>query len=221
MVVYVFPRSSSPVFPPSRPSTPVSVRLLSTSASPLLPCTQVHQYHLSRFHICAWSCILLLIKVLMHFPFEFLKKERKKTKLKYKWRVAAAAAKSLQSCPTLCDPIDGSPPGSPVPGILQARILEWVAISFSKNEGLVDLQINVYISFLKYPSAVKEKELQESWRSWLPCTQFSSLYKGLSLRNLCNLSCPLLGVKCWRGWRGLEEAKSLFSASVSSPTSTA
>ena len=44
---------------------------------------------------------------------------------------AATAAKSLQSCPTLCDPIDGSPPGSPVPGILQARILEWVAISFS------------------------------------------------------------------------------------------
>ena len=42
-----------------------------------------------------------------------------------------AAAKSLQSCPTLYDPIDGSPPGSPVPGILQARTLEWVAISFS------------------------------------------------------------------------------------------
>ena len=44
---------------------------------------------------------------------------------------AAAATKSLQSCPTLCDPIDGSPPGYPVPGILQARSLEWVAISFS------------------------------------------------------------------------------------------
>ena len=44
---------------------------------------------------------------------------------------AAAAAKSLQSCLTLCDPIDGSPPGSPVPGILKARTLEWVAISFS------------------------------------------------------------------------------------------
>ena len=44
---------------------------------------------------------------------------------------AAAAAKSLQSCPTLCDPRDGSPPGFPVPGILQARTLEWVAISFS------------------------------------------------------------------------------------------
>ena len=47
-----------------------------------------------------------------------------------RWTVAAAA-KSLQSCPTLCDPIDVSPRGSPVPGILQARILEWVAISFS------------------------------------------------------------------------------------------
>ena len=45
--------------------------------------------------------------------------------------VCAAAAKSRQSCPTLCDPIDGGPPGSPVPGILQARTLEWVAISFS------------------------------------------------------------------------------------------
>ena len=45
--------------------------------------------------------------------------------------LSAAAAKSLQSCLTLCDPIDGSPPGSPVPGILQARTLEWVAIPFS------------------------------------------------------------------------------------------
>ena len=44
---------------------------------------------------------------------------------------AADAAKSLQSCPTLCDPIDSSPPGSPIPGILQARTLEWVTISFS------------------------------------------------------------------------------------------
>ena len=46
------------------------------------------------------------------------------------YAAAAAAAKSLQPCPTLCDPIDGSPPGSPIPGILQARTLEWVAISF-------------------------------------------------------------------------------------------
>ena len=49
----------------------------------------------------------------------------------YTAAAAAAAAKSLQSCPTVCDPIDGSPPGSPIPGILQARTLEWVAISFS------------------------------------------------------------------------------------------
>ena len=46
-------------------------------------------------------------------------------------KLATAAAKSLQSCLTLCDPIDGSPPGSAIPGILQARTLEWVAISFS------------------------------------------------------------------------------------------
>ena len=51
--------------------------------------------------------------------------------IKHAAAAAAAAAKSLQSCPTLCDPIDGSPPGSPAPGILQARTLEWVAISFS------------------------------------------------------------------------------------------
>ena len=47
-----------------------------------------------------------------------------------------AAAKSLLSCPTLCDPIDGSPPGSPVPGILQARTLEWIAVSFSNASKL-------------------------------------------------------------------------------------
>ena len=52
-------------------------------------------------------------------------------KSEYICKAAAAAAKSLQSCPTLCDPIDGSPPGSAVPGILQARTLEWVVISFS------------------------------------------------------------------------------------------
>ena len=52
-----------------------------------------------------------------------------------KIRCLAAAAKSLQSCPTLCDPIDGSPPGSSVPGILQARTLEWVDISFSRRLG--------------------------------------------------------------------------------------
>ena len=57
------------------------------------------------------------------------------------WELAAAAAKSLQLCPTLRDPIDGSPPGSPVPGILQARPLEWVAISFSSAKREVKVKL--------------------------------------------------------------------------------
>ena len=63
--------------------------------------------------LCAYSCMAVCHEYIMALA-----------------PTAAAAAKSLQSCPTLCDPIDGSPPGSPVPGILQARTLEWVAISF-------------------------------------------------------------------------------------------
>ena len=55
------------------------------------------------------------------------------------FKICYAAAKSLQSCLTLCDPIDGNPPGSPIPGILKARTLEWVAISFSNK---------IYINFL-------------------------------------------------------------------------
>ena len=66
----------------------------------------------------------------------------------------AAAAKSPQSCPTLCDPIDGSPPGCPIPGILQARTLEWVAISFS--------------SVWKWK--VKEKSLSRVWLLAAPWT---------------------------------------------------
>ena len=57
--------------------------------------------------------------------------------LTFRSPAATAAAKSLQSCPILCDPIDGSPPGSPVPGIFQARTLEWVAISFSFSSGVL------------------------------------------------------------------------------------
>ena len=67
----------------------------------------------------------LTFRSLIHFEFIFVYGVRKCS------AAAAAAAKLLQSCPTLCDPIDGSPPGSPIPGILQARTLEWVAISFS------------------------------------------------------------------------------------------
>ena len=60
-----------------------------------------------------------------------MQRHRGKAELAAAAAAAAAAAKSIQSCPTLCDPIDCGPPGSPVPGILQARTLEWVAISFS------------------------------------------------------------------------------------------
>ena len=67
---------------------------------------------------------------------------------------AAAAAESLQSCPTLCNPIDGSPPGCPVPGILQARTLEWVAISFSNA----------------WKWKVKVKSLSRAWPSVTPWT---------------------------------------------------
>ena len=65
------------------------------------------------------------------FPPSAQERPGHKSKYPYSAAAAAAAAESRQSCPTLCDPIDGSPPGSPVPGILQARTLEWVAISFS------------------------------------------------------------------------------------------
>ena len=63
-------------------------------------------------------------------PFE-VDSDQIKTLIENNQCYAAAATKSLQLCSTLCDPIDGSPPGSPIPGILQARTLEWVAISFS------------------------------------------------------------------------------------------
>ena len=72
------------------------------------------------------------------------------------YAAAAAAAKSLQSCPTLCDPIDSSPPGSPIPGILQARTLEWVAISFSM------LLFLMHITHLYFYSAFYPKKNQNA-----------------------------------------------------------
>ena len=71
---------------------------------------------------CIYICVLLIAQM---FHSKISEKNEIKTIIK------AAAAKSLQSCPTLCDPIDSSPSGSAIPGILQARTLEWVAISFS------------------------------------------------------------------------------------------
>ena len=76
----------------------------------------------------------IFLKFLNHLEFFLLKIHYIIMIMHYKVLiVVAAAAKSLQLCPTLCDPIDSSPPGSPVPGIPQARTLEWVAISFSNS----------------------------------------------------------------------------------------
>ena len=81
----------------------------------------------SYFLIMLWTLI-----VTSGFPCSsVITSEHWKSVAMKNWVAAATAAKSLQSCPILYDPIDGSPPGSPVPGILQARTLEWVAISFS------------------------------------------------------------------------------------------
>ena len=88
---------------------------------------------------------------------------------------AAAAAKSLQSCPTLCDPVDGSPPGSPIPGILQARTLEWVAISFSNA----------------WKWKVKVKLLS---RAWLLATPWTAAYQAPP---------PSMGFSRQEDWSGL------------------
>ena len=77
--------------------------------------------------------------------------------------VAAAAAKSLQSCPTLCDPIDGSPPGSPVPGILQARTLEWFAISFSNASKWKVKVKSLVMSDPQWPHGLQPSRLLRPW----------------------------------------------------------
>ena len=79
---------------------------------------------------------------------------------------AAAAAKSLQSCPTLCDPIDGSPPGFPVPGVLQARTVEWVAISFSNKDLSRDLDWRRQWP----PTPVLLPGKSRGWRSLVGCS---------------------------------------------------
>ena len=98
--------------------------------------------------------------------------------------IAAAAAKSLQSCLTLCDPIDGSPPDSPIPGILQARTLEWVAISFSnawKWEGKVKSLSRVRLFATAWTAAHQAP----------PSMGFSRLVLPLSVYPGSNLYVPL------------------------------
>ena len=97
-----------------------------------------------------------------------------------------AAAKSLQSCPTLCDPRDGSPPGSPIPGILQARTLEWVAISFSsawkwkvkgKSLSRVQLLATPWTAAYQVPPSIGFSR-QEYW-SGVPLPSSSSIVNQL------------------------------------------
>ena len=78
---------------------------------------------------------------------------------------AAAAAKLLQSCPTLCDPIDGSPPGFPVPGILQARTLEWGTIAFSEIK-LGNSKKNIYFCFLDSVKAIDCVDHKKLWKNF-------------------------------------------------------
>ena len=101
----------------------------------------------------------------------------------YQCAAAAAAAKLLHSCPTLCDPIDGSPPGSPAPGILQARTLEWVALSFSnawkwkvkvKSLSRVRLFATPWTAAYQAPSSIGFSR-QEYWSGMPSCQYITNL----------------------------------------------
>ena len=126
--------------------------------------------------------------------------------------LSAAAAKSLQSCLTLCDPIDGSPPGSPITGILQARILEWVAISFFnawKWKMKVKLLCCVWLLAIPWTAAYQAPlsmgfSRQEYW-SGVPLPSPSSLSRtvvfivdsDLTSECLIYLACELPGISIW------------------------
>jgi len=104
----------------------------------------------------------------------------------------AAAAKSLQSCPTLCNPIDGSPPGSPVPGILQARTLEWVAISFSnawKRKVKVTVKSLSHVRFLVTPWTAAYQAPLWPRRGRTEKIQMYRLAKNPITRLLCPWNC--------------------------------
>ena len=122
---------------------------------------------------------------------------------------AAAAAKSLQSWPTLYDPIDGSPPGSPVPGILQARTLEWVAISFSstwkwkvkvKSLSCVQLLVTPWTAAYQVPLSIGFSR-QEYW-SGVPLPSLNhgadNFITGESSANFLSTKAPQL-TRRWRG----------------------
>ena len=131
-------------------------------------------------------------------------------------KAAAAAAKSLQSCPTLCDPRDGSPPGSPVPGILQARTLEWVAISFSNVwKWKVKMKLLTRVRLLATPWTAAHQAPPSMWFSrqeyWsgvpLPSLNSSMLLSRFSCVRLCataeTAAHPSMGFSRQEQWSGL------------------
>ena len=122
-----------------------------------------------------------------------------------------AAAKSLQSCPTLCDPIDGSPTGSPVPGILQARILEWVAISFS----------NTWKWKVKVKSFSRVQLLATPWTAayQAPLSMGFSrqeYWSGVPLPSPCDYLYWMRYIWMWRVWQRLSRCSFITIPSQSS-----
>ena len=113
----------------------------------------------------------------------------------------AAAAKSLQSCPTLCDPIDGSPPGSTGPGILQARTLEWVVISFS-NAWKWKVKVKSLMGFSRqeYWSGVP---LPSPWLKLLLLSHFSRVRLCATPETEAHQAPPSLGFSRQEHWSGL------------------
>ena len=121
----------------------------------------------------------------------------------YGWN--AAATKSLQSCPTLCDPIDGSPLGSSVPGILQARILEWVAISFSERQGKLLPPISAEQGICS-PTDVKQKgnniaEVTPPYLHSIP-----TLTLGTTCMIMPQIPREEGPARCWRTYPGEQES---------------
>ena len=124
---------------------------------------------------------------------------------------AAAAAKSLQSCPTLCDPIDGSPLGSSVPGILQARIPEWVAISFSnawKWKGKVKSLSRVWLLATPWTGAY--------YTEWIKPERKTPIQYAAKLRQLCPTLCdPIDGSPPGSPVPGILQARTLEWVAIS------
>ena len=125
---------------------------------------------------------------------------------------AAAATKSLQSCPTLCDPIDSSPPGFPIPGILQARTLEWVAISFSnawkwnvkvKSLSRVWLFTTGWTAAYQAPPSMGFSR-QEYWSGVPLPSLIQPWHTPFPIWNQSVVLCPVLTVASWPAYRFLK-----------------